>query len=272
MHRDNQPKGRPPRKHGMITDAFVTPGNVHDSLPFPGRLMCQMERFGQEAVAAGMEAGYFTAAVCHLTQEPGVRWCGVTEGRSAGRMSTRKSTLRITRRVMFTRVRRENCRATAPRAATATVITVRMRRYACFARSVRSVRQNKNGQKTVTRHVWEKAPGTANALRLTKWGKKVYARRKETVERSLADAKQHHGHRHARFRGVMKVQMQSLLAATAQTMKKMALPALLRGLIKAIKSLITLRGEENEGPEVIMGRQIKISRSCPADATKKNPT
>ncbi|SCC68330.1 transposase, partial [Kosakonia oryziphila] len=55
---------------------------------------------------------------------------------------------------------------------------------------------------------------------------KVYARRKETVERSFADAKQHHGHRYARFRGLMKVQMQCLLAATAQNMKKMALLAL----------------------------------------------
>lgn len=41
-------------------------------------------------------------------------------------------------------------------------------------------------------------------------GEKVYARRKETVERSFADAKQHHGHRYARFRGLSKVQMQCL--------------------------------------------------------------
>jgi hypothetical protein len=74
--------------------------------------------------------------------------------------------------------------------------------------------------------VWEEAKEKANTLRLTKWGKKVYARRKETVERSFADAKQHHGHRYARFRGLMKVQMQCLLAATAQNMKKMALLAL----------------------------------------------
>ncbi|EEO7412393.1 TPA: transposase, partial [Salmonella enterica] len=36
----------------------------------------------------------------------------------------------------------------------------------------------------------------------------------------------HHGHRYARFRGQMKVQMQCLLAAAAQNMKKMALQAL----------------------------------------------
>ncbi|MCE3066995.1 transposase, partial [Yersinia enterocolitica] len=72
--------------------------------------------------------------------------------------------------------------------------------------------KNRQMQKTITRHVWEEAKEKANALRLTKWGKKVYARRKETVERSFADAKQHHGHRYARFRGLMKVQMQCLLA------------------------------------------------------------
>jgi len=47
------------------------------------------------------------------------------------------------------------------------------------------------------------------------------------VERSFADAKQHHGHRYARFRGLAKVQMQCLLAAAAQNIKKMALLAFL---------------------------------------------
>lgn len=48
---------------------------------------------------------------------------------------------------------------------------------------------------------------------------------KEIVERSFADAKQQHGHRYAWFRGLSKVQMQCLLAATVQNMKKMALLA-----------------------------------------------
>lgn len=82
--------------------------------------------------------------------------------------------------------------------------------------------------------MWEVAKEKANELRLSKCGKKVYARRKETVERSFADAKQHHGHRYARFRGLSKVQMQCLLAATAQNMKKMALLALLCAFLVAI--------------------------------------
>ncbi|KXB28949.1 hypothetical protein AT959_04120 [Dechloromonas denitrificans] len=62
-----------------------------------------------------------------------------------------------------------------------------------------------------------------NANRLTDLGKRLYARRKETVERSFADAKELHGHRYARFRGLAKVQAQCLLSAACQNMKKMAL-------------------------------------------------
>ena len=42
------------------------------------------------------------------------------------------------------------------------------------------------------------------------------------VERSFADAKQLHGHRYARMRGRANVQEQSLLAAVAQNIKKIA--------------------------------------------------
>ncbi|WP_033069252.1 transposase, partial [Thalassospira australica] len=53
--------------------------------------------------------------------------------------------------------------------------------------------------------------------------KRIYERRKETVERSFADAKQLHGHRYARLRGLRKVREQCLLAAAAQNIKKIAL-------------------------------------------------
>lgn len=76
--------------------------------------------------------------------------------------------------------------------------------------------------KVVARHVWEDAKERINAHRLTERGKRLYARRKETVERSFADAKELHGHRYARFRGRHKVLAQCLLAAAAQNMKKIA--------------------------------------------------
>jgi hypothetical protein len=75
----------------------------------------------------------------------------------------------------------------------------------------------------LTRHVWAKAREWVDANRLTTWGKAVYKRRKETVERSFADAKQLHGHRYARFRGLVGVRCQCLLAAAAQNIKKIAM-------------------------------------------------
>ena len=59
--------------------------------------------------------------------------------------------------------------------------------------------------------------------RKTTWGKVIYKRRKETVERSFADAKQLHGHRYARFRSLIRVACQCLMAAAAQNIKKIAI-------------------------------------------------
>lgn len=77
--------------------------------------------------------------------------------------------------------------------------------------------------KVVTRHVWQAARERVDSHRLDPRGKQIYERRKETVERSFADAKQLHGHRYARMRGLSNVREQCLLAATAQNLKKIAL-------------------------------------------------
>jgi DNA-binding MarR family transcriptional regulator len=79
-----------------------------------------------------------------------------------------------------------------------------------------------NATKVIVRHVWDDAKERVNMHRLTPKGKKLYERRKETVERSFADAKELHGHRYARFRSLRKVRAQCLMAAAAQNMKKMA--------------------------------------------------
>lgn len=77
------------------------------------------------------------------------------------------------------------------------------------------------------------------AVGLDAAGKKIHARRKETVERSFADAKQLHVHRYPRLLGLKKVMEQCLLAATAQNMKKIAL--LLAQLLTSFYALTTPR-------------------------------
>ncbi len=51
-------------KNNIITDAHVTPASLHDSVPYLGRLDRQRERFGFEVKAVGLDAGYFTPAIC----------------------------------------------------------------------------------------------------------------------------------------------------------------------------------------------------------------
>ena len=51
-------------KFNIITDAYVTPGNVHDSVPYLSRLDRQVERFGFNVEAVGLDSGYLTNVIC----------------------------------------------------------------------------------------------------------------------------------------------------------------------------------------------------------------
>lgn len=55
------------------------------------------------------------------------------------------------------------------------------------------------------------------------YGKPLYRKRKETIERSFADAKELHGFRYCRLRGWANVTEQALMTAAVQNMKKIAI-------------------------------------------------
>lgn len=61
-------------------------------------------------------------------------------------------------------------------------------------------------KKTFRRHVHQFLRENNTARRLSLQGTAIYARRKETVERSFADAKQNHGLRWTLYRGQKKNQ------------------------------------------------------------------
>ncbi len=80
--------------------------------------------------------------------------------------------------------------------------------------------QNQKAERLITRHIYQAAMDNTNAVRLSEQGKKLYKRRAETVERNFTDAKQHHGHRYARYREFSKVQIQCFLAAMRKISRK----------------------------------------------------
>jgi len=64
-------------------------------------------------------------------------------------------------------------------------------------------------------------------------GKHLYKVRCSTIERSFVDAKELHGYRYARFRGLESVQVQAFLKAACQNMKKIALHLTKTGRVKS---------------------------------------
>ena len=230
MVRDGKPKGffyldhrTVDGRHAIITDTYATPATVHDSVPYLRRLDRQRERFGFSIQAAGIDAGYATAAVTK----------GLEERNIYGVIGYRRPTHRDG--YFYKREFRYDETLDVYLCPNGQVLNYRTtnregyRQYHSDAKPRGNCpmrhkgTQSSNATKVVTRHVWESSRERIDQHRLHRVGKRIYKRRKETVERSFADAKQLHGHRYARMRGLSKVQQQCLLAATAQNIKKIAL-------------------------------------------------
>jgi transposase len=230
MVREDKPKGffyldhrTVDAKHAIITDTYVTPASVHDSMPYLGRLDRQRTHFGFPVSAVGLDAGYFTPAVCQGLEQRGIA------GIMGYRTPNHKPGTFYKRQYHYDAYRDEYLCPQGQALPYSTTNRIGYREYKsnaaiCQRCPVRTQCTNSaNGVKVVVRHVWERAKETVDARRLTEWGKRIYARRKETVERSFADAKQLHGHRYAKMRGLRKLAEQCLLGAACQNMKKIAL-------------------------------------------------
>lgn len=230
MVRDGKPKGFFYLDHrtvdgrlGIITDTYTTPASVHDSIPYLDRLDRQRRRFDFDVDAVGLDAGYATAGIAKGLEDRDIK--GVTGYR---RPNHRKGFLYKRQYGYQDDIDGYRC----PEGQILSYATTDRNGYRHYKSDpaicrtcplLTSCTSNAKYSKTVTRHVWQDARDRTDAHRLTDWGKAIYKRRKETVERSFADAKQLHGHRYARFRGITAVTCQCLLAAAAQNMKKIAL-------------------------------------------------
>jgi transposase len=230
MVRDGKPKGffyldhrSVDGLHGIITDSHTTPANIHDSIPYLTRLDRQRQRFGFEVTSVGLDAGYATAAIARGLEERGI--LGVT-----GYRTPRPPPEGLMRKSKFI-YDHDADGYRCPNGQLIPYATTDRTGYRHYKSDpaicqtcplLTTCTNNKNHQRTVTRHVWQDARERTDAHRLTPWGKAIYKRRKETVERSFADAKELHGHRYARFRSLIKVKFQCLIAAAAQNIKKIA--------------------------------------------------
>lgn len=82
--------------------------------------------------------------------------------------------------------------------------------------------QSKAQQKVVTRHVWEKYLELAEEYRYISAYREIYQLRSQTIERVFADAKEKHGMRYTKLRGLQRVTMQVTLTFACMNLKKLA--------------------------------------------------
>jgi hypothetical protein len=185
-------------KRAIITGTFVTPGKVHDSQPYLGRLDRQRDRFGFKVQSAGLDAGYFTP---HIRK-------GLTERALYGVIGHSRPTHREghLRKKDFTYDETAGCclcpqnQVLRYRTATRGYVSDTSICRAC--EMLGRCTASKNRVQAVTRHIWQDSKDEIDSNRYEDQGKAIHKRRKETVGRSFADGKEPHGRRYARFRGL----------------------------------------------------------------------
>jgi transposase len=245
MHRDGKPKGffyldhrTVDSKANIITDVFVTPGNVNDVDPYMERLKVQISKFGFGTEYVGLDAGYNTNPICRELSRIGIKAAmGYRRGcQPKGKYGKCKFRYFSEWDAYVCPERCYLCYRTTTAIGYKEYAAKEDRCGNCPRREACLTEKQKF--KILRRHVWEDYRDEMYEFTHTEQGKKIYVRRKETIERSFADSKELHGLRYCRMRGLAKVSEQCLLTAAVQNMKKIAL-VLDRRLLFHLRQLFT---------------------------------
>ena len=208
-------------KHGLVLGVEVTAGNVHDSVAWDKVYDDITAKYDVDYVT--MDAGYKTPWIAKKTLDSGMipilpytKYTGKQDRYKpweytydpetdtytcpAGEQLRHTTTDREGKRTY--RSTPEKCRSCP-------------NREKCGA--------NEKGQKIHTAHIWQKYLDLAEQIRKTESAKDIYSRRKETIERVFADAKEKHAMRYTHHRGLAAVTRWVKLKFAAMNLKKMAI-------------------------------------------------
>lgn len=209
-------------KHNIITDVCVTPGNVHDSVPYLKPLDRQIEEFNFAVEGVSLDAGYNTAVICKKLNDRDI--FGVIP-----HVRTRRKGLRIQKRhfkydpkedVFICPQGQKLPYRTTNRAGLSEYVSDP--KICCGCKVLSECTEAGSKIRVLTRHVWQRHRERIRNNILSPLGKYLKRKRKETVERCFADAKELHGMPYAKYRGLTSVTEQCLMTAIAMNIKKMA--------------------------------------------------
>ncbi|MGM8216845.1 IS1182 family transposase [Bacillaceae bacterium W0354] len=208
-------------KNGFVLGSLVTPGNVHDSQVLEP-LFNQIKNKVSKPNVVAVDAGYKTAPIAKFLYDENVRPVMPYK-----RPLTKKGFLR---KHEYVYDEYHDCYICPEGQILNYKLTNRdgYKQYVsnpsiCVNCPLLSVcTESSNYQKSIHRHIWEEHLEEAEHLRHTEINREIYAKRKETIERVFADAKEKHGMRWTRYRGKEKVSAHAMLLFAAMNLKKLA--------------------------------------------------
>ncbi len=208
-------------KNNVIVNVHVEPANVNDMTPVAKILEEIKRRLGHLPRYMGFDAGYHSAAIAHLMIKEKIQavigyrrhtHAGEHYGKYRFRYDPENDVYicpekhhRYGRTTTLQGDRQDFCDSKKGQAGP--------RRQECFWKS--------GTRRMVDRHVWQDDLDAITAFTKTANGRRLYSWRKETIERSFAEAKENHGLRLARMLGLQNMREQCFLTAAAQNIKRL---------------------------------------------------
>jgi transposase len=207
--------------HGVVLAVEVTPGNVHDSVPFDDVYDKVVEQF-PDVHAFVADSAYKAPHICKKV---------FSDGRILSTAYKRPQTMKGGHpKDAYVYDEHFDCILCPENQVLSYSTTNRdgYREYksdpkVCVNCPTRHLcTRNKDCIKTVTRHIWAEYVEMAENARHTPICKRMYKARKETIERVFADAKEQHGMRYTRYTGLAQVTNWVKLKFAAMNLKKLA--------------------------------------------------
>ena len=209
-------------RRGFVLGVEVTAGNVHDSIAWNDLYGQITKRFSQIEYVT-MDAGYKTPWIAKKTIDDG----RIPVLPYTNHHYSRKTVYRPRDYEYDPKEDTFTCRRGGVLRHTTTDRNGK-RVYRSDTRHCRSCPfkhlcgANEKGQLVLQTHIWQEYLDLVEQIRKTETGRELYAKRKETIERVFADAKEKHAMRYTHHRGLARVTNWVKLKYAAMNLKKLA--------------------------------------------------
>ena len=222
----------------FILDFHVTSGNIHDSVAFLDLYPKIHTKFNEKLQVLAADAGYITPIICKTLFDD-----AILPALPYRRPMTKQG---FFKKYQFVYDEQFDCYI-CPNYQILNYSTTDREGYRNYKSDSAKCKKcpflnectnSKNTQKVVTRHIWQEYLEEADHLRHNTYIKKVYSRRKETIERVFADAKERHAMRYTRLKSLAKVTAEVTLVFACMNLKKMATKLWKEDLFISVSSLL----------------------------------